>query len=165
MLPTVKEKPLKSLGLLYEIPLTEQHQGKKLQKVSLDGLESIDRTHSPGKLKAWCYQHGLLLQLLRPLQVYNVILFCIQQTQQCINKYLCKWLGVPHSVSPHTNARSLKLPISSLVEEFSVRKVPLLVMMKDSADEFICKIQPDIKTGTKWSSVEATPRSRILSAN
>lgn len=45
MIMTVKEKTVKSLERLYEIPVTERHRGKKVQKVKLDGLVSINRTH------------------------------------------------------------------------------------------------------------------------
>ena len=37
-IPTVKEKPVKSLGRLYSIPLTDRHQGPEVQKVALKGL-------------------------------------------------------------------------------------------------------------------------------
>lgn len=47
------------------------------------------------------------------------------------------------------------MPETSLMEEFKVGKV-CLHMMRDSADEFIHRLQPDIKTGTKWLAVETT---------
>ena len=58
-IPTVREKPVKSLGRLYSIPLTDRHRGTEVQKVALKGLKSIDKTCLPGKMKAWCYQHSL----------------------------------------------------------------------------------------------------------
>ena len=54
----------------------------------------------------------------------------------------------------YTNSGNLKLPISSLVEEFKIGKVRLHMMMKDSADEIIQKAYPEIKSGTKWSAVK-----------
>ena len=69
-IPTVRERPVKSLGRLYSIPLTDRHRGPEVQKVALKGLKSIDKTCLPGKMKAWCYQHGLLPRLLWSLQVY-----------------------------------------------------------------------------------------------
>lgn len=106
ILPEVKEKPLKSLGRLYEILLTDRHWGKEVQKVAIDGLKSIERTHLQSKLRAWCYKYCLLSLFLWPLKVYNILLFRIQQTQQYINKYLRKWFGVPYcflTVGLHTN--------------------------------------------------------------
>ena len=58
-IPTVREKPVKSLGRLNSMPLTNRHKGTEVLKVALKGLKSIDKTCLPGKMKAWCYQHGL----------------------------------------------------------------------------------------------------------
>ena len=63
-IPTVKEKPVKSLRRLYSIPLTDRHRGPEVQKVALKGLKSLDKTCLPVKMKVWCYQHGLLPRLL-----------------------------------------------------------------------------------------------------
>ena len=65
-IPTVRKKPVKSLGRLYSIPLTDRHRGTEVQKVASMGLKSIDKTCLPGKMKAWCYQHDLLPRLLWP---------------------------------------------------------------------------------------------------
>ena len=59
-IPTVKEKPVKSLRHLYSIPLTDHHRGREVQKVALKGFKSIDKICLPRKMKGWCYQHGLL---------------------------------------------------------------------------------------------------------
>ena len=81
-IPTVREKPVKSLGRLYSIPLTVRHRGPEVQKVSLKGLRSIDKTCHPGKMKAWCYQHGLLPRLLWPLQMYEIAISRVKRIQQ-----------------------------------------------------------------------------------
>ena len=95
MIPTVREKPVTSLGRLYSIPLTDRHRSTEVQKVPLKEPKSIDKTCLPGKMKAWCYQHGLLPCLLRPLQMYEIAISRIERIQQYSNKYLCEWLGVP----------------------------------------------------------------------
>ena len=157
-IPTVREEPVKSLGRLYSIPLTDRHRGTEAQKVALKGLKSIDKTCLPGKMKAWYYQHGLLPHLLRPLQMYEIAISRVERIQQYSNKYLRKWLGVLpcfSKVSLYTNSGNLQLPISSLVEEFKIGKVRLHMMMKDSADEIIRKAYPEIKSGTKWSAIKA----------
>lgn len=74
--------------------------------MAVDGLESIDRTHRPCKLKVWCYQKSLLLRLLWPLQVFDITMPRIQQTQQCIKKYLLKWLGLPPA-SPQSGSKEM----------------------------------------------------------
>ena len=146
--PTVREKPVKSLRRLYSIPLTDHHRGPEVQKIALMELKSIDKTCLPGKMKAWCYQHGLLPRLLCPLQIYDIVLSHVKQFQQYNKKYLRKWLGfLPcfSKVGLYTNYGNLQLPISSLVEEFKIGKVRHHMMMKDSADEIIRKAYPEIK--------------------
>ena len=155
-IPTVREKPVKSLGRLYSIPLTDRHRGPEVQKVALKGLKSIDKTCLPGRMTAWCYQHGLLPRLLWPLQMYEISISRVERIQQYSKKYMHKWFGVPpffSKVGLYTNSRNLQLPISSLVEEFKIGKVCLHMMMKDSA-EIIRKAYPEIKSGTKWSAVK-----------
>ena len=84
----------------------------------------------------------------------------LKDVRDCdINKYLHKWLGVPPcllKVGLYTNSGNIQLPISSLVEEFKIRKVRLHTMMKDSTDEIIRKAYPEIKSGTKLSAVKIT---------
>ena len=75
-IPTVREKSVKSLGRLYSIPMTDCHRGTEVQKVALKGLKSIDKTCLPGKMKAWCYQQGLLPRLLLPLHVQDCDISC-----------------------------------------------------------------------------------------
>ena len=155
---TVREKPVKCLGRLYSIPLTDRHRGTEVQKVALKGLKLIDKTCLSGKMKAWCYQHGLLPRRLWPLQMYGIAISRVERIQQYSNKDPHKWLGVPpcfSKVGLYTNSGNLQLLISSLVEEFKIGKVRRHMMMKDSADEIIRKAYPEIKSGTKWSAVKA----------
>ena len=81
-IPKVRQKPVKCLGRLNSIPLTDRHRGTEVQKKSLKSLKSIDKTCLPGKVKAWCYQHGLLTSILWPLQMYEIALSRIEQIQQ-----------------------------------------------------------------------------------
>ena len=80
-IPTVREKPVKSLRCLYSISLTDCHRSTEVQKVALKDLKSIDKTCLPGKMKAWCYQHGLLPCLLWPLQMYEIVQSHVEQIQ------------------------------------------------------------------------------------
>ena len=140
-IPIVREKLVKSLGCLYSIPLTDRHQGTEVQKVALKSLESIDKTCLPGKMKTWCYQHGLLPSLLWPLQI---ALSHFEWIQQYSNKCQHKWLGVPPCFLK--NSGNLQLSISSLVKEFKIRKVRFHMMMKDSADAIIREAYSEIKS-------------------
>ena len=60
------------------------------------------------------------------LQMYEITLSCVEQFQQYSNKYLRKWLGVPlcfSKVGLYTNSENLQIPISSLEENFTGRKL------------------------------------------
>ena len=48
-IPTVREKPIKSLRRLYSISLTDRHRGTEVQKVAWKGLKSSDKTCLPRK--------------------------------------------------------------------------------------------------------------------
>ena len=95
IIPTVREQPVESLGRLYAFPLTDRHRRVEVQRTALEGLHAIEKSELPGKIKAWCFQHGLLPRLLSPLQIYEISLSRDETIQQHINQYLRKWLGVP----------------------------------------------------------------------
>ena len=63
-IPMVSEKPVKSLGRWYDASLKDKEQVEHLRKEVATGLENIDRTLLPGKLKLWCMQYRLLPCLL-----------------------------------------------------------------------------------------------------
>ena len=49
--PTVKEKPVKSLGRWYEGTLNDRSKGMEIYKQAEDGLKAIDKTVLIGKFK------------------------------------------------------------------------------------------------------------------
>ena len=49
-IPTVSEKPVKSLGRWYDASLKDKEQVDQLRKDVASGLENINRTALPGKL-------------------------------------------------------------------------------------------------------------------
>ena len=117
VIPTVREQPVKSLGRLYAFPLTDRHRGVEVQRTALEGLHATEKSEFPGKLKAWCFQHGLLPRLLWPLQIYEISLLWVETIQQHINQYLRKWLGVPPaSIGLYTATGMLQIPFSTITE-------------------------------------------------
>ena len=158
IIPTVWERPVKSLGRLYAFPLTHRHRGVDVQRTALDGLHAIEKSELPGKLKAWCFQHGLLPRLLWPLQIYEISLSRVETIQQHINKYLCKCLGEPpcfSKVGLYTAIGMPQLPVSSITEEFKVGQARLHMMLQVSPDDVIRQVQPEVRTGTKRSAAKA----------
>ena len=157
-IPTVREEPVKSLGRWYKLPLTDRHCGKEIEHSAVESLKVIDKVDLPGKLKVWLYQHGLLPRLMWPLQVYEVCLTRVETIQRHVNKFLRKWLGIPPAFTTvvlYSKSSKLQLPISSIEEEFKVAKVRYQMMLRDTQDEAIRKAKPELKTGRKWTHLDA----------
>ena len=92
------------------------------------------------------------------LQIYKISFSQLESIQQHINKYLRKWLGVTpcfSTVGLYTTTGMLQLPFSSITEEFKVGKARLHMMLQDSLDDVIHQVQPEVRTGTKWSAAKA----------
>lgn len=71
IIPTLSEKPLKSLGKLFDCSLKET---AALHKTCCDleaWLTKIDKSGLPGRFKAWIYQHAILPRDLWPLLLVN----------------------------------------------------------------------------------------------
>ncbi len=68
-IPTVLEMPVKSLGRWYNASLKDSDQSDQLREETIKGLDSINNTLIPGKLKLWCLQFGLFPCLMWPLTV------------------------------------------------------------------------------------------------
>ena len=67
------------------------------------------------------------------------------------------WVCPPcfSTVGLYTATGMLQLPFSSITEEFKVGKARLHLMLRDSPDDVICQVQPEVRTGTKWSAAKA----------
>ncbi|RXN25999.1 hypothetical protein ROHU_005724 [Labeo rohita] len=94
-IPTVFEKPIKSLGRWYSADLKDTQQIEQLRRDLANGLKQMNNTGLPGKLKLWCYQFGLLPRLLWPLTMYEVSLSHVNQLERLVNTQVRKWLGLP----------------------------------------------------------------------
>ena len=161
-IPTVTEKPIKSLGRWYSSKLRDSEQTIKLKQVLMEGLECIDRTALLGKHKIWCLQFGLLPRLLWPLTVYEISLTKAESLEKIINNYVRKWLGVPRCLSSVAlyGRGLLELPLSSLTEEYKCTKVRLEMTITESKDPVIRSHVPSQNTGKKWSAKNATLQAK-----
>ena len=137
--PTVSEKPVKSLGRWCNASLKDLEQVDQIWKDVVSGLENIDRTALPGKLKLWCMQFGLLPHLLWPLTLYEAAPSKVKKLERQISSYARKWLGLPWCLSSIGlyGKGVLELLISSLSEENKCAKVRLEMTLTDSRDPFV----------------------------
>ncbi len=93
-IPTVAEKPVKSLGRWYHATLKDSEQVDQLRQDTMCGLESINKTMLPGRLKLWCLQFGLLPRLMWPLTIYEVPISKVEKLERVVSKFAKKWLGL-----------------------------------------------------------------------
>ena len=160
-IPTVSEQPVKSLGRWYNESLRDKDQVQQVRQDIADGLESINKTLLPGKLKLWCLQFGLLPRVMWPLTVYEVPITTVEKMERTITSYVKKWLGVPRCLSNIGlyGKGVLELPLTSLTEEYKCSKVRLQMTLKDSKDQTISKAAPPLQTGWKWTPAKAVQQA------
>ena len=105
VIPSVVEKPVKSLGKWYNSTLLRL---------------SVHKIFLPGKLKRWCLELGLFPCMQRwPLTVYEVAISEVEKFVRIMNKAVRRWLGVPCCLSTIAlyGKGILELPMTSLVED------------------------------------------------
>ncbi len=68
-IPSVGEKPVKSLGKIYNCILKDTAALQSTTEELGTWLTAVDKSGFPGKYKALIHQHGILPQLLWPLLV------------------------------------------------------------------------------------------------
>lgn len=77
----------------------------QLRKNTINGLESINKSLLPERLKLWCLQFGLLQ---------------VSKLERLISSFTKKWLGLPRcfrSIGLYGTG-ILEFPVSSLEDEF-----------------------------------------------
>lgn len=154
-IPTVTEKPVKSLGKWYRADLNDKDSVNEMLNQAEEWLKALERRGLPGKYKTWGYQHGILPRLLWPLLVYEVPLTTVEALERKINNFLRRWLSVPKSfctIGLYSSGSKLQLPITSVVEEFKTAKVRLAMMLQDSDDQAVRRANITVRTGRKWKA-------------
>ena len=157
VIPTVTENPVNSLDKWFSEALNDQDSIKEMTKQAEEWMNSIELEKSglPGKLKAWCYQYGVLPRLLWPLLMYEVTATTVESLEKKISQYLRRWLGVPRSFSSiglYSTGSKVQLPLTALTEEYKVTKVRGIMMLRD---EKVRTAAAETRTGRKWKAQEA----------
>ncbi|XP_063050368.1 uncharacterized protein LOC134445223 [Engraulis encrasicolus] len=161
-IPSLTEKPVKSLGKLFDATLRDTAAIQAMHAELKTWLAAVDRSGLPGKFKAWIYQHGILPRLLWPLLMYQVPVTTVETLERNISQFLRRWLGLPKSLScialyGHTN--KLQLPFSGLTEEFKVTRAREVLLYRDSADTRVSSAGVEVRTGRKWKAQEAVQQA------
>ncbi|KAI2644199.1 Renalase [Labeo rohita] len=157
-IPSLTEKPVKSLGKLFDVTLRDTVAIQAMHAELKTWLAAVDRSGLPGKFKAWIYQHGILPRLLWPLLMYQVPITTVETLERNISQFLRRWLGLPKSLScialyGHTN--KLQLLFSGLTEEFKVTRAREVLLYRDSSDTRVSSAGIEVRTGRKWRAQEA----------
>ncbi len=71
-IPSVSEKPIKSLGKMFDQSLKDTASRQQIRSDLTAWLTAIDKSGLPGKFKDWMYEHAILPRLLCPLLVHEV---------------------------------------------------------------------------------------------
>lgn len=161
-IPTVTEKPVKSLGKVFNSSLRDSDALLQAKADLTSWLTAIDKSGLPGKFKTCIYQHEVLPRLLWPLLVYKVPMSTVEMLKQNISQFLRRWLGFPRSLSSialYGHSTMLQLPISGLSEEFMVTHAREQVMYWDSSDTKVATAGILVKTGRKWKAQKAVDRA------
>ena len=157
-IPTVSQIPVKSLGRWYDASLRDSKRKTELSTQLTDGLRKIEKCLLPGKFKVWILQFMLIPKLLWPLLVYDIPSSKVEALETKTNRFIRKWLGLPPCLTTMTltcKQAKLKLPLKALSEEYKVGKARLHLMFRESQDEAVRNVEPELKTGRKWRVREA----------
>ncbi|XP_061902037.1 uncharacterized protein LOC133649222 [Entelurus aequoreus] len=161
-IPSVLEKPVKSLGKLFTGDLKDTAARQATSDNLNMWLSAVDKSGLPGKFKAWIYQHGILPRLLWPLLMYEFPMTIVEGFERKISSSLRRWLGLPRSLSSFAlfgHNTKLQLPFSSLAEEFKVSRAREVLLYRDSADGKVSSAGVEVRTGRKWRAQDAVERA------
>ena len=170
-IPTISEKPIKSLGKFFDSSLRDAASIKATCEELEGWLKDVDKTGLPGKFKAWVYQHGILPRILWPLLLYEFPITTISDLERRVSRYLRRWLGLPRSLSNialYGKTCKLTLPLKSIEEEFKVLRAREVLQFRESADSKVSGAGVAVKTGRKWRAeaaveqAESRLRHRVL---
>lgn len=96
-IPVVFKQPVKSLGRWFDASLRDKYQMLQLQMEISSGMQVIENTELPGRLKIWCVQFDLLPQVLWPCTLYEVPISTVGKMKRGITNYIKRW--VPHCLT------------------------------------------------------------------
>ncbi|XP_078666098.1 uncharacterized protein LOC144908400 [Branchiostoma floridae x Branchiostoma belcheri] len=157
-IPAIAEQPIKSLGMKFDVTLSDKKNIEEFKQQIRDGLEAIENSELPGRYKVWCYQYGLLPRAVWPMTMYDIPLTVVEEVERRVSRHLRKWLGVPPgltSIGLYSKTAKLQLPLTSMEEEYKVTKARAQLMLQESRDELVSQAGIRLRSGKKWAAAEA----------
>ncbi len=95
--------------------------------------------------------------------VYSVPLTTVEGFERKVSSYLRRWLGLPQSLSSialYGDKNELRLPLSSLAEEFMVTRAREVLLYRDSSDIKVSSAGIEVRTGRKWKAQQAVDQAK-----
>lgn len=95
--------------------------------------------------------------MLWSLAVYEVPISTVEKLERGVTAYIKKWLGILRCLTTIGlyGDGVLKLPLTSLTEEFKCAKTQLQMTLNESKDLVVRKNAPILATGRKWRPATA----------
>ena len=84
-IPTLSEKPIKSLGKTFNSSLKDTAAKQKTIKDLEEWLRKIDKSGLPGRFRAWLFQHAVLSWILWPLLAYDILITTVESLERAIS--------------------------------------------------------------------------------
>lgn len=81
----VTERPVKSLGKIFDSLLTDAATLQQTKSNPSSWLTAIDKSGFPGRFKAWMYQYGVLPRIILPLLVCEVPVTMVERLEKTIS--------------------------------------------------------------------------------
>lgn len=86
MFPSITEKPVRSLGKIFNCSLRGSSAIQGTFKELETSFSKLDKSGLPGSFKAWIYQHGILPPILWPLLVYEVAMSTVETMERKVSR-------------------------------------------------------------------------------
>ena len=160
----IQDKPVRYLGKEYKATLTEKEQILETEKMLKTELKKIDKCKIPGRYKGWILQYMLIPRLMWPLTIYSIPETKIEEFQKTMTGKIKKWMGFPRNLSVNSmyaKTSRLRLPFSSLTEEFRVTKARNMVTFQESTDPCIRGAEIEVDAGRKANTKEEVREAKL----
>lgn len=151
-IPSVTEKPVKSLGKMLNSTLKDSAALQATSSELGTLLTVVDKFGLPGKFKAWIYQRGIMSRLFWPLLAYEVPLTIVEGFEISIRaaskpqQPSILWLQEQAATS---------FVDRSLTEEFMLTWAREVLLYTHSSDTKMSSAGIKVRTGRKWKVCEA----------
>ena len=162
VIPSLQEKPLKTLGRFYDSTITDGKIRDELKAKFLEGLNKIDKCQLSGFMKVWTLQHLLLPKVQWHLMLYEISLTWVEKLERKVSVHIRKWMGVSRNLTGVAlYSREVPCPfrISSLTSVYRATKTNAYLQLTQSNDRQVKLGATEVKTGRAWSASKAVQAS------